>query len=100
MAVSKELADKVRKYQQLAQETEELFEKLEEEFQKEEFVGECAVIDNLGISIGEAPLSSRATPVGNGEYLEITTKFEDSEWGVHYFPVEDSEEYVAVNYST
>ena len=57
-------------------------------------------IDNLGISIGEVPLSSRATPVGNGAYQEITTKFEDSEWGVYYFPVEDSEEYVAVNYST
>lgn len=100
MAVSKEIAEKVRRYQQLEQEASKLYEELEEVFQKEEYMGESCVIDGLGISIGEAHLDGRATPTKDGEYHVVTTKFEDSEWGVYYFPIENSEEFVAVNYST
>ncbi len=99
MAVSKELADKVRKYQQLQQEANKLYEEIEEAFQKEELMGEeSSFVTEFGVA-DKVPCIAKG-PDENGVYDCITSKFEDSYWGNYYFPIENSDEFICVSYST
>ena len=98
MAVSKDIVKKVKKYEALKQEADELYRELTELFADESLMGELCVCDDFGIC--ERPSSEMATPTETGEYREVITRFEDSEWGNYYFPAEDSDEFVVVHYST
>ena len=96
MAVSKELANKIKKYQALTSEANKLFEEIEETFIEDEIFVD-AIMDDFSVTT-EVPQSIETTD--DGEYNNITTRFEDSVWGAYYIPVEDSDEYVEIRYST
>lgn len=98
MAVSKDIVKKVKKYEALKQEADELYRELTELFADESLMGELCSCDDFGIC--ERPSLGIVTPTGTGEYCKVLTRFEDSEWGNHYFPTEDSDEFVVVHYST
>ena len=98
MAVTKEIAQKVERYLNLMTEANEIFNELEELFQREDLMGGLVNIEEFGVA-GCEP-SEIAEPTENGEYNQITTRFEDSVWGTYYFPIENSKRYVVVDYST
>lgn len=91
MKVSKEIADKVEKYQKLKSETDELYEELREFFEKEHGIEgfyDPFITDKLkGI---------RQT--ADGEFCDQTTLGEDWYSGEYYYPIENSDEYVGCHY--
>ena len=98
MAVSKEIAAKVRKYEALQQEANKLYEEIEEAFRSEELMGEeSSFISGFGTT---TDIPSGAVGNDDGEYDYVTSRFEDSCWGNYYFPIENSDEYIVVSYST
>lgn len=99
MSVSKEIAEKVKKYEMLQQEANKLYEEIEDAFRAEELMGEeSSFITNFGIA-NEVPCIAKG-PNENGEYDCVTSTFEDSCWGNYYFPIENSDEFVCISYST
>lgn len=97
MAVSKEIAEKVKRFQQLETEANQLFDELQGIFNGDDFLGDMVVIG--GVSISDNP-SKIAEPTENGEFNQIVTRYEDSVDGCYFVPIEDSNEFVAVSYST
>lgn len=97
MAVSKEIAEKVKRFQQLETEANQLFDELQGLFNSDDFLGDMVLIG--GVSISSDP-SKIAEPTENGEFNQITTRYEDSVDGCYFIPVEGSDEFIAINYST
>lgn len=98
MKISKDVVEKVKRYESLKQEIDELYRELTEVFADESLMGEFCVCDDFGTC--KRPSSGRTKAIGTGEYREVTAMFEDSEWGNYYFPAEDSDDFVVVHYST
>lgn len=97
MSVPKEIAEKVKRYQQLETEASKLYDELEVIFNSDDFLGDMVAINNVSLSDNPANI---AEPTENGEFNQIITRYEDSVDGCYFVPVEDSDEFIAVRYST
>lgn len=97
MAVSKEVAGKVKRLQELEAEVNQLFGELQGLFNSDDYLGDMVLIGGISISGNPADI---AEPTENGEYNQIVTRYEDSVDGCYFVPVEDSGEFVAINYAT
>ncbi len=91
MKVSKEIADKVEKYQKLKSETDKLYEELREFFEEEhEIEGFCDPF------ITDEPQGVRQS--ADGEFCDQTILGEDWYRGEYYYPIENSDKYVGCHY--
>ena len=92
MTVSKEIAKKVERLNEIEKEWGELLAELHKEF------GERLDGGYLnGYYIADEP---RGEEQGDGEYCDQYTGYIcDSGSGTYFFPIEDSEKYLAVEYS-
>ena len=97
MAVSKEVAEKVKRFEKLSSEANELYSELQELFNSDDYLGDMVLIGGVSISGNPADI---AEPTEDGEYNQIITRYEDSVDGCYFVPIENSDEFVAVNYST
>jgi len=97
MSVSKEIAEKVKRSEKLSSEANKLYSELQGIFNSDDYLGDMVLIGGVSISDNPAHI---AEPTKNGEYNQIVTRYEDSVDGRYYFPVEDSDEFVAIDYST
>lgn len=97
MAVSKEIAEKVKRFEKLSSEANELYSELQGLFNSDDYLGDMVLIGGVSISGNPANI---AEPTEDGEYNQIITRYEDSVDGCYFVPVEDSDEFIAVNYST
>ena len=91
MKVSKEIADKVSRYQNLQNQADELYEELkeyfEEELELEGFSTPCIV---------DKPQGRQQT--ADGEFCIQITLGEDWYKGKYYYPIENSKKYVCCHY--
>lgn len=90
MKVSRKIADKVIRYQELQSEADELYQELKDYFKDE--LG-CEGFCDLFIT-GE-PQGEEQT---DGEFCDQTTIGEDWHKGVYYYPIENSDSYVGCSY--
>ena len=92
MKIPKETAEKIAKYSELKNTVDALFEELYEFFDDLDdgvYYGNFSITDQPK---GEAQ--------GDGEYCDQYTYYcEDSGGGTYYYPIDDSDKYVAVDYS-
>lgn len=91
MKVSKEIANKVKRYQELQAEADELYQQLNSYFE-----------DELGVEgfydpfITDEPKGIEQS--GDGEYCDQTILGEDLYKGVYYYQIEDSDDYIGCRY--
>ncbi len=90
--ISKEVADKVRRYQRLKREANRLYEELQDYFEEE--LDGCCVTD---FSISGKP--DECFSQGDGEYIaESASSLNDTGEGICYKPIKGSKKYVAIDY--
>lgn len=90
MKVSKEIAEKVERYQNLQSEADKLYEEIEEYF-----LNECDA-EGFGMPfIADVPTGEEQC---DGEYCEQVTLGEDWYRGTYYHAIEGSDKYVGYSY--
>lgn len=92
MKVPKEIVEKVKRYEDLKSEVNKLYEELEE-FANEHGYGDCWIAD-FGTS--KKPLGKEQS---NGSYCDQYMDGEDSGYGTYYYPIEESTQYMFIEYS-
>lgn len=91
MKVSKEIANKVERYQKLQSEADLLYQELKRFFEDEHGLeGFCEPF------IAEKPQGMRQT--ADGEFCDQTTLGEDWYRGEYYYPIKNSDKYVRCHY--
>lgn len=91
MKISKEIADKVARYQELKEQTYALRKELKEYFEEE------LELDGFEDAfIAEKPQGIRAS--ADGEFCDQITLGEDWYKGEYYYPIENSDKYVGCHY--
>lgn len=91
MKVSKEISDKVERYQELQLQADNLYEELKQYFEDEQGLeGFCAPF------IAEKPQGIRQT--ADGEFCDQIILGEDWYRGEYYYPIENSNKYVGCHY--
>lgn len=92
MNVSKEIASKAERYEELKKELDTLYEELEEFAYANGFEDFC--VNGFGVS--QEPNGEEQT---DGEYCDQWMMWEDSGDGIYYYPIEGSTQYFWVAYS-
>ena len=92
MKVSKEIAKKAAEYEKAKKKAEKLYEELEEWSHENGF--EDFYINDFGIV--EEPEGEEQK---EGEYCKQFMRFEDSESGTYYYPIENSTQCMWIGYS-
>ena len=94
MKVTKELADKIRMFNKLQNQTNSLFEEITEELIRVSPVNADVCI--TGFDVYSEPAGEDQ---GDGEYCDQYSGFiEDDYNGTYFYPIEDSDEYVGMSY--
>ncbi len=97
MAVSKEIANDVKRFEELSSEVNNLYDKLQALFSGDDHLGDTVLIGGFSISDNPADI---ADATKDGEYNRIITRYEDSVEGCYYIPIENTGKFVAIYYST
>lgn len=95
MTATKALADKIRTYQKLQEQTTTLFEEIEKELIK-------LSPENADICINDFDVYSEPAgeDQGDGEYCDqYSGPCEDDYHGTYFYPIEDSDKYIGMSYS-
>lgn len=91
MKVSQEIADKVKQYQELQSQADEIYKNLKHYFVEEQGLeGFCTPF------ITDKPQGMRQT--ADGEFCDQITLGEDWYKGEYYYPIENSDKYVGCQY--
>lgn len=91
MKIPKEIASKAERYEKLKNETDKLWEELEEFARENGF--EDFWINDFGAS--QEPEGEEQS---NGEYCDQYMRGEDSGSGTYYYPIEGSMQYLWIKY--
>lgn len=91
MKVSKEIADKVERYQELQAQADNFYKELKQYFEDEQGLeGFCTPF------ITDKPQGVRQS--ADGEFCDQITLGEDWYKGEYYYPIENSDKYVGCHY--
>lgn len=93
MKIPKDIAAKVAEYEEAQKKADRLFEELDAWF--EENVDDT--LSMRGLSIVHSPAG---VPQRDGSYWNDTNDQEDWIRGIHYYPIEDSDQYVAYSHDS
>ncbi|ENZ12421.1 hypothetical protein [Enterocloster clostridioformis] len=93
MKVSKEIAEKAAEYEALKEKSDKLFEELQKWFSENADMDDCYL---YGFGVAQ---EADGEEQEEGEYCNQYQRGEDSFDGTYYWAVEDSTQYVWVNYS-
>ena len=97
MAISKELANEVKRFEELSSEANKLYDRLQSLFSSDDYLCDTVLIGGFSISDNPADI---ADATKDGEYNRIITRYEDSVEGCYYIPIENTGKFVAIYYST